>query len=351
MSRNDRLRLAFAGLHPDRRRALLEEWGSAAAVLVAIERGRVGVSRAVREAIVPAAECRRRLAAVGAAALFSEGPGYPGHLAALPDAPDVLFGRGMLPDGPGVAIVGTRRSTRYGRSVAHAYGRAAAAAGWPVISGLARGIDGEAHRGCVEAGGVGVAVLGSGPDVVYPAEHRGLLDGLLSGGGAVVSEYPPGARPEPWRFPPRNRVIAGLSGVVVVVESAVTGGSLITARAALDQGCTVMAVPGDVDRETSVGCNLLIRDGAVPVLGPDDFTEAVSLVLGPPASLHRGRTAESEDERRAAAVPLSGVTLDEAAALWSTDPAGAAAAAGRMELAGLLRFEGGLLVPAGGSGR
>jgi DNA processing protein len=347
VSRDARIRLAFAGLHPERSRALLEDWGSAAAVLSAIGRGAVRVSRTVREGLLPAAECRRRLAAVGSVPVFAGGPGYPEHLGRLPDRPDVLFARGPLPDRPGVAIVGTRRCTRYGREVARAYGRAAAAAGWPVISGLARGIDGEAHRGCLEAGGAGVAVLGSGPDVIYPAEHRGLLGGLLSGGGAVVSEYPPGTRPEPWRFPARNRIIAGLAGVVVVVESGVTGGSLTTARAALDQGGTVMAVPGDIDRETSVGCNLLIRDGAVPVLAPDDFVEAVSLVLGPPAPAGPGGRHSPEDLHRAASLPLSGATLDEAAALWSMDPAGAAAAAARMELAGLLRLEDGLVVPAG----
>jgi predicted Rossmann fold nucleotide-binding protein DprA/Smf involved in DNA uptake len=108
-----------------------------------------------------------------------------------------------------------------------------------------------------------------------------------------------------------------------------------------------MAVPGDVDRETSVGCNLLIRDGAVPVLDPDDFVEAASLVLGPPAVPGRGAGAASEDERRAASLPLSGATLDEAAALWSMDPAGAAATTTRMELAGLVRIEDGLVVPAG----
>jgi DNA processing protein len=143
-------------------------------------------------------------------------------------------------------------------------------------------------------------------------------------------------------------VIAGLAGVVVVVESGATGGSLITARAALDQGCTVMAVPGDIDRETSVGCNLLIRDGAVPVLGPDDFTEAVSLVLGPPRSRKTGAAAVSDDERRTASLPLSGATLDEAAVLWELDPAGAAAAAARMELAGLVRVSDGLVVPSDG---
>jgi DNA processing protein len=193
-----------------------------------------------------------------------------------------------------------------------------------------------------------VAVLGSGPDVVYPAEHRDLHDALVAGGGAVTTEYPPGTRPEPWRFPPRNRIIAGLAKVVLVVEARITGGALITAGAALDQGSTVMAVPGDVDRDTSVGCNLLIRDGAVPVLLPEDFVEAVSLVLGPAPARPPGRDRpDGEDDRRARALGVAGMTLDEAAVVWSVDAPGAAATAARLELAGLVRWENGLLVPVG----
>ena len=215
-------------------------------------------------------------------AVFRGGPGYPAHLGELPGAPDVLFVRGRLPAEPGVAIVGTRRCTRYGMGLARVYGQACASAGWPVVSGLARGADGEAHRGVVDAGGVGVAVLGCGPDIVYPAEHRSLAEGLLAAGGAIVTEYPPGTRPEPWRFPPRNRIISGLAAAVVVVEAAETGGALITAAAALEQGRHVFAVPGDVGRETSRGCNLLIRDGATPVLDPADLLASLSLLLGRP---------------------------------------------------------------------
>jgi DNA processing protein len=119
--------------------------------------------------------------------------------------------------------------------------------------------------------------------VVYPADHRHLHDTLLESGGAAVTEYPPGTHPNGWRFPPRNRIISGLSAAVVVVEAGVTGGALITALRAAEQGRTVFAVPGDVDRQASVGCNLLIRDGAIPVLGPEDLIEGLSLHLGPPS--------------------------------------------------------------------
>jgi DNA processing protein len=151
-----------------------------------------------------------------------------------------------------------------------------------VISGLARGIDAAAHHGVCTVGGQGVAVLGSGIDVIYPPEHADLADALLAGGGGILSEYPPGTPPAPFRFPARNRLIAGLSRVVVVVEAALTGGALITARLALDQGKEVLAVPGDIDRTTSQGCNLLIRDGAHPVLDPEDLLASLELIMGPP---------------------------------------------------------------------
>ncbi|NHZ71210.1 MAG: hypothetical protein GWP18_06170, partial [Proteobacteria bacterium] len=118
---------------------------------------------------------------------------------------------------------------------------------WVTVSGLARGIDAEAHLGVVDSDGLGVAVLGSGSNVIYPAEHRELHDRLIEAGGGVVTEYPPGTPPEAWRFPPRNRIISGLAAAVVVVEAAVKGGALITANAALDQAKVVLAVPGDVE--------------------------------------------------------------------------------------------------------
>jgi DNA processing protein len=274
-----RLRLACAGMHPDRVRGLLAAFGDAERVLHAIERGNVNVSDHVAEAAAVDAAARwEQVKALGASLLFHGDPNYPGHLGRYEDAPDVLFVRGELPPGPGVAIVGTRRCTAYGRELARAYGRAAAEAGWPVVSGLARGIDGEAHRGVVDGEGVGVVALGCGIDVVYPREHRGLGRQILDGGGAIVTEYPPGSPPDGWRFPPRNRIIAGLAAAVVVVEAARTGGALITAIKAAEYGIPVFAMPGDVDRRSSEGCNLLIRDGAFPVLDPDDLVEELALV-------------------------------------------------------------------------
>ncbi len=184
-----------------------------------------------------------------------------------------------------MAVVGSRRATRYGLSLSRSFGSVLGRHGWPVVSGLARGIDGAAHRGTVESAAAGVAVLGCGIDRWYPVEHSDLGARLLECGGAVVSEYPPGTPPNGWRFPPRNRIIAGLSSVVVVVEAAAQGGALITARAALEHGVDVFTVPGDLERPTSEGCNLLIRDGAWPIMGVDDLVESVERIMGPAPNL------------------------------------------------------------------
>lgn len=279
MSDDARLQMAFSGLHPIRSCELRDRFGGASGAVSAISRGRVKASEAIRtNLVVPADQRRSELDALGINAVFRDGPAYPDHLDVFEDAPDVLFVRGVLPLVPGVGIVGTRKCTAYGLELAEAYGRAVAETGWLVVSGLARGIDGAAHRGMVSVGGVGVSVLGCGIDVTYPREHRRLGEQILEAGGAIVSEYPPGSRPDAWRFPPRNRIIAGLSAAVVVVEAAKTGGALITAVKAAEYGIPVFAMPGDVDRRTSEGTNRLIRDGAFPVLDPDDLIEELDLV-------------------------------------------------------------------------
>ena len=279
------LRLAYAGLHPDRLMGLLEKHRSPDAVLRALLGGREKCSDRVREALAVDVLVRRaELVGLGARFVGRSDPSYPSGLAALPDAPLGLFVRGEIPGTPAVAVVGTRRCTTYGRRLAADYGEAIATAGWVLVSGLARGIDGAAHEGTLAAGGVGVAVLGCGIDVAYPPEHAFLAQRLMTSGGAVTTEYPPGTPPEGWRFPPRNRIISGLASAVVVVEAGVKGGALITAGCALTQGVPVFAVPGDVRREASRGSNLLIRDGAHPVLDRDDLIQELSLVLGSPAA-------------------------------------------------------------------
>lgn len=280
------LRLASSALAPRRVDRLVERFGSARGAVRAIEQGRTDLSPAVRVAVsVPAEERRAELRRLGVdfstprpskGATGRDTPAWE-RLARFPGAPRWLYVRGSLPDAPSVAIVGTRTCTAYGAELAKGYGRAAASAGWAVVSGMARGIDGAAHRGALDGCGTTVAVLGSGVDVVYPRRHRGLHDEIVAA-GAVVSEFPPGTRPDAWRFPTRNRIISALADIVLVVEAGETGGALITARIALDQGVPVFATPGDVDREVSKGTNRLIRDGAFPVFDPDDLARTLELV-------------------------------------------------------------------------
>lgn len=336
---SDLLRLAWAGLNPDLVRRRLDEHGGPARVVAAILAGRVEVPAGAAGAVgVGAAERWAALAALGVSFVERGSPAYPARLAGLPDAPPWLFVRGGLPAGPGVAVVGSRRASRYGLEVAERLGAAVAAAGWPVVSGLAAGVDGAAHRGCLEGGGVGVAVLGSGIDVWYPAAHRELGERLLGSGGAVVSEFPPGTPPEPWRFPCRNRIVAGLASAVVVVEAALRSGALITARLALDQGAEVLAVPGDIDRPTSAGTNRLVADGAHPVLSAEDLLATLEMALGPAP-----RAPAAPGPEGPAWVGPVGVPLDEAAAASGLDPAAFLAEVARLEAAGRIVVEGGLV--------
>ena len=177
---------------------------------------------------------------------------------------------------PSVAIVGARACSSYGRSVARSLGRELAAAGLVVVSGMARGIDGEAHRGALDAGGVTVAVLGCGIDRDYPAAHRELARRIVEQ-GLIVSEYEPGVEPAPWRFPARNRIIAGLCAATVVVEARERSGALITADFALEDGREVMVVPGEITSAVSAGSNALLRLGATPVTAAADVLEVYGI--------------------------------------------------------------------------
>lgn len=338
-----RLQMAFAGLHPERVRGLYESYGPKGTLRRLLSGAIEATDRARREAGRPARERLEQLTAAGIAVLYRGEPGYPDHLGVLPDGPDLLFARGVLPRSAGVAVVGTRRCTTYGRRIAEDYGRAVASAGWPLISGLARGIDGAAHAGTVAAAGVGVAVLGSGIDVMYPREHDRLAQQLIERGGAVISEAPPGTPPEAFRFPPRNRIISGLAAAVVVVEATVKGGALITAEAALRHGRQVFAVPGDIGRASSAGCNLLIRDGAFPVLDADDLIESLQLVLGPVATVGAARARASlspEDARVMELLAAEECDLDSLLGHGIGTTAEILAMLGRLELAGLISPDG-----------
>lgn len=272
------LRLAFAGLSPRRVDTLHERWGSASAIVDGIAAGRIAASDAIKAAVTVSAQDRTAQLAEFGISFLRAPEELPQRLAGSSTTPRWLFAKGLVIDQPTVAIVGTRRCTQYGVELATGYGEVAAAEGWAVASGLAKGIDHAAHMGAVGRGGHCIAVLGSGIDVVYPRRHRPLHDHILDTGGAVVSEFPPGTRPDGWRFPTRNRIIVGLSDVVLVVEAGTTGGALITARIALDHGVSVFATPGDVDRTASLGTNSLIRDGAFPVFDTDDFRQVLDLI-------------------------------------------------------------------------
>jgi len=201
-------------------------------------------------------------------------------------------GRWPPPPGPRVAIVGARRPTPYGEAVAERLATDLAAAGAVVVSGLALGIDAAAHQGALEAGGCTIAVLGTGVDVIYPAAHVDLASRIVAGGGALVSQFPAGTRPQRGNFPRRNWTIAALSDVVVVVEAAEGSGALITAEAALAHQREVMAVPGSVFSPLSIGCHQLLRDGAGLVQNARDVLAVVGSAfevlddqLRPPLSL------------------------------------------------------------------
>jgi DNA processing protein len=247
-------------------------------------------------------------------------PAFPRGLTAIFDPPIGLFVRGdvdaALLDQPAVAVVGARSCSPYGASVARTLGRELAAAGLVVVSGLARGVDGEAHRGALEAGGTTVAVLGCGIDRVYPAAHAELAR-RVSERGLIVSEYSPGVEPAPWRFPARNRIIAGLAAATVVVEARERSGALITADLALEEGREVFAVPGEITSALSTGTNALLRTGATALTSTADVLEVFGIAaaqqqrveLSPPAELVlsrlRDRPAAPDELTRELAVPAA----------------------------------------------
>jgi len=221
-----------------------------------------------------------RLAQSGAAAVLRDDPEYPTLLREIADAPTVLYRQGALAGGhPCIAIVGSRRTTLYGQTVAAKLGAELAQRGFCIVSGLARGIDTAAHEGALQAGGKTAAVLGTGLDIVYPPENLELVRRVAQT-GAVYSEYPFGRRADRHTFVLRNRIVSGMAAAVVVVESAVDGGAMITARFAGEQGRTVFAVPGRIDQSTSAGCHQLIRDGATLVTGVEDILAELNYLGG-----------------------------------------------------------------------
>lgn len=223
-------------------------------------------------------------------------PEYPALLRETHDSPLVLFVRGRLPvdPRPHIAIVGARNGTQLGFDIARDFGRELAAAGFVVVSGLALGVDTFAHLGALEGGGRTIAVLGSGPDITYPAANRKIRERILAENGALVSEYPPGTPARPWHFPVRNRIIAGMCVATVVVEASARSGSLITARLAAEQDREVFAIPGNIRSALAEGTLALIKDGAQLVTSPHDLIEYYARLL--PAREATDYAAEREEQ-------------------------------------------------------
>ena len=203
---------------------------------------------------------------------------YPFLLKEITNPPLVLYMKGKVPssDRYMISIVGSRKCTKYGQTVAQKFAVSFAQVGITVVSGLALGIDSAAHSGAINAGGKTIAVIGSGLDRIYPMSNKHLAKKICGGYGAVISEFPFGTEPRPFNFPFRNRIISGLSYATIVVEAAKKSGSLITARLAAEQGRDVFAVPGNITSKMSEGTNMLIKDGAVPITDPDDVLTYVS---------------------------------------------------------------------------
>lgn len=262
---------------PVRLRKLIEHFGSAeeaGAASVSQLEGVLGIGSKIAKAITAARHADlvepelARVEACGLRVLCTEDPGYPVSLKRITDPPICLYVRGELQpnDAVAVAIVGTRRCSHYGREQAARFGELLGQAGFTVVSGLARGIDGESHRGALRVGGRTVAVLGNGLASVYPAEHEALAEQICAS-GAVVSEFPVDSAPEPGNFPRRNRIIIGLSLGVIVVEAGKRSGALITARLASEYNREVFAVPGRIDQPgLTQGVNALIRDGGAKLI-------------------------------------------------------------------------------------
>jgi DNA processing protein len=301
-----------------------------------IERSLQGFQAAASRASLLAAQCE---------AVCRHSSDYPDGLTNLHDPPNPLYLRGgvdrlrRLAAEPGVAIVGGRHPSEYAREVAREMGRGLAAAGVTVISGLALGVDAESHRGALAGGDGAIAVLACGPNVPYPKRHRSLYERLVER-GVVVSELAPGTRPFQWSFPARNRIMAALAKVVVVVEAREASGSLITATFGTQLGREVVAVPGQVTARAAAGSNQLLRDGAEVVRGAEDVLD---VLFGAGAGPREEKAPEPELEAPLRTV-LDAVevrdSLPRAGLRAGLSAGGLRAALGRLEALGLIRRDG-----------
>lgn len=280
----------------------------------------------------------------GIQVLTWEDENYPARLKEIEQPPPVLYLRGELleEDFWAVAVVGTRQITPYGRQITEDVASLLAANGITVVSGLARGVDAVAHTAALKAGGRTLAVLGSGVDQIYPSEHQALAEKAMQR-GAIISDYPPGTPPESANFPPRNRIISGLSVATIVIEAGVTSGALITAEFAAEQGREVFAVPGNILAPQSKGTNRLIANGAHPLLDARDVLDVLNLTR-----VHQQRAARKalpSDDTEAQILNTLGeepLHVDEIRQRSSLPIEKVTAALVMMELKGMVRQVGGL---------
>ena len=327
---------------------LLHAFHSATAVLDAPFAGLLqvpGVTRACATAIRNAdrGQAERvvaRAAELGGHVLTPSHPGFPPALKEIPDAPALLFAAGRLEllQAPCVAIVGSRSHTRYGGEVSRHFAGGLARLGLTVVSGMARGLDAAAHLAALDGGGGTAGVLGNGLGVIYPTANRALYQ-RVQAQGCLLTEFPPGERPNAGSFPRRNRLISGLARVTLVVEARERSGALITADCALTQGREVLAVPGPITSPVSVGCNRLIQLGAKPALGLRDVLEEYGIALPdvPSAALPTDLSAE---ERRVLDVLALGPELvDEVASRLAQPAAETLAVLTSLEIRGLVDQE------------
>ncbi|MBL8057291.1 MAG: DNA-protecting protein DprA [Anaerolineales bacterium] len=340
------------GIGPAKLRRLLEYFGGAAAAwdAPAGELQAAGLDRRTLDNLVTARRqtdldlILHQAEAAGAQVLTWETPDYPRNLLSIAAPPPVLFVRGKLTEADewAVALVGTRRATSYGREIARELAGGLAASGVTVVSGLARGIDAAAHRAALEAGGRTIAVLGCGVDVVYPPEHRELAQAIARS-GAVVSDYPLGTPPDAVNFPPRNRIISGLSKGVVVVEADEDSGALITTDFAAEQGRDVFAVPGNINQRASRGANKLLQQGAKLVLGVTDVLEELNLAQAAERQAVQAALPLDNLEQQVLEQLAAGPAhVDELCAQLSLPVAQVSSALALMELKGLVRALGGM---------
>jgi DNA processing protein len=340
------------GIGPVRLRTLIEAFGDIRAAWTAREselralkldqRALSNLLRVRRDTDLDALVVRAEQ--LGVHILTWASPDYPALLSQIPDAPPVLFVLGEVTpaDEWAVAMVGTRKASVYGREVARRLAEELGRNGVTVVSGLARGIDGIAHKAALDGGGRTIAVLGSGVDRIYPAEHRRLAAAIAER-GAVVSDYPLGTPPEGANFPPRNRIISGLSLGTIVVEAGLRSGALITADFALDQGREVFAVPGSILSAGSAGCNRLLRDGAHVLTEARDVLEVLHFEQIPDKQAARAILPETPTEAALYAILSPEPShLDDLARRSGIAVALVSSTLVMMELKGMVRQVGGL---------